>query len=258
MELIPSRIYNYFLNPFSVSLLLLVVSCVLIFSRTKLATIFLILAVVTLWLSSTPLLSSYLMASLEGKYLPIPVSKSPNADAIVVLGAAVGAAEAPRLDIDLTDASDRIRHAAKLYNAGKAPIVISVGGGFRMFKEIEPESNSMTTLLKEWGVPVYALLTETLSLNTRQNAVNTKRLLENKDIGSILLVTSAMHMPRALATFRSAGINAIPSPTDYMIVNRNEPAVSDLLPDAGALGGTTVALKEYLGFLYYRLRGWVK
>jgi uncharacterized SAM-binding protein YcdF (DUF218 family) len=258
MELIPSAIYHYFLNPFSVSLLLLIVSSLLVFRRNKVARVLLIVAITILWLSSTPLFSSYLIASLERKYLPTHVANSPNADAIVVLGAAVGAAEAPRLDLDLSEASDRIRHAAKLYNADKAPTVISVGGGVRMFKDIESEADSMVILLNEWGVPSDAIITEPLSLNTRQNAVNTKRLLENKDIGSVLLVTSAMHMPRALATFRSAGINTIPSPTDFFIVNRDEFSIRELLPDPSALGGATVALKEYLGFLYYRLRGWIK
>ena len=111
--------------------------------------------------------------------------------------------------------------------------------------------------LRKWGVPANAIVIEPKSLNTYQNAINTKQLADNHGLDSVLLVTSARHMPRALATFRKVGINAIPSPTDYLIVNRKNLAVEDLLPNAGALWGTTAALREYLGFLTYRWRGWI-
>ena len=80
----------------------------------------------------------------------------------------------------------------------------------------------MRDLLVEWGVPSTAILIETKSLNTYQNAINVKPILESHNINNVLLVTSAIHMPRALATFQSVGINAIPSPTDYKTLDRND------------------------------------
>ena len=226
--------------------------------RKKLGVTLLFLTVALLWVSSTSAFSSYLIASLERQYLPIPVSKSPKADAIVILGGGVGAAEPPRIEVDLTDASDRILHAARLYKAGKAPLIIATGGANAWLGTKTPEAFTMDKLLREWGIPENAIVTEQKSLNTYQNAINTKGLLNQKKLKTVLLVTSASHMPRALATFRSVGINAIPSPTDYKIVDQRKSILLSLLPDIGALGGTTLALKEYLGLLVYRWRGWIR
>ena len=63
--------------------------------------------------------------------------------------------------------------------------------------------------------------------------------------------------PRALAVFRSAGIDAVAAPTDYQIVAGGEPAVLNWLPDLGALGTFTEVYREHLGLFAYRLRGWI-
>lgn len=204
-----------------------------------------------------PAFSSYLVASLERRFLPIPVAESPSADAIVILGGCVGAADYPRVEVDLTDASDRVLQAARLYRAGKAPIVIATGGMIKWIRSKMPEAHSISHLLQEWGVPASAIIMETGSQNTYQNAVNTKRLLDGQGLKTVLLVTSAMHMPRALATFRTAGIKAISSPTDYGATDREEFTILDFLPDAGALANNTRAIKEYIGVVVYRWRGWI-
>jgi uncharacterized SAM-binding protein YcdF (DUF218 family) len=258
MNPILSKILQQWLNPLSLCIWLIIFSGLLTVRRKKLGVTLLFLTAAFLWVSSTPALSSYLIASLERQYLPIPVSKSPKADAIVILGGCVGAAEYPRIEVDLTDASDRILHAARLYKAGKAPLIIATGGANAWLGTKTPEAFTMDKLLREWGVPENVIVTEQNSLNTHQNAVNTKRLLNQKKLKTILLVTSASHMPRAMSTFRSTGITSIPSPTDYKIVNQEKSFLLSFLPDIGALGGTTLALKEYLGLLVYRWRGWIK
>jgi len=258
MNPILSKILQQFLNPLSLCIWLIIFSALLTLWRKKLGVTLLLLTAVLLWVSSTSAVSSYLIASLERQYLPIPVSKSPKADAIVILGGGVGAAESPRIEVDLTDASDRILHATRLYKAGKAPLIIATGGANAWLGTKTPEAFTMDKLLREWGVPSRAIIVEPASLNTHQNAVNTKHIINQKKLKTVLLVTSASHMPRALATFRSANINAIPSPTDYNIINKEESNILYFLPDIGALGGTMMALKEYLGLVVYRWRGWIK
>lgn len=232
-------------------------SGLLVLWRKKVAVALLFVSMGILWTSSMPAFSSYLIASLERRCLPIPVTESPSADAIIVLGGCVGAADYPRVEVDLTGAADRVLHAARLYRAGKSPMVIATGGAIKWLGSKTPEAHSISRLLQEWGVPAKSIIIELGSLNTYQNAVNTKRLLDRQGLENILLVTSAMHMPRALATFRMAGINAIPSPTDYGVTDREESTILDFLPDAGALAGTTQAIKEYLGLAVYRWRGWI-
>ena len=162
--------------------------------------------------------------------------------------------DSPRIDIELTGTSDRILHAARLYRAGKAPIVIASGGA----EDTQPEAYAMKALLAEWGVPKKKVVIETESLNTYRNAVNSKPLLAKRKVKHVLLVTSAIHMPRALATFQTLGINAIPSPTDYLETDRKKYEIKDFLPDIDALGKTLLAVKEYLGTIVYCWRGWIK
>ena len=175
----------------------------------------------------------------------------------MVLGGSVGAAKKPRIYVDLTGSSDRVMHAARLYHAGKPPLfslwAAQANGGVQKFLKPLPFPNFFQN-----GEFQVQLLSYTSKFYTHQNALNTKRLLEQRKIKQILLVTSAIHMPRALATFRTMGINAIPSPTDYRVVEREKFTIFDLLPDAEALTGTTQAIKEYFGLIVYRWRGWIK
>jgi uncharacterized SAM-binding protein YcdF (DUF218 family) len=63
-------------------------------------------------------------------------------------------------------------------------------------------------------------------------------------------------MPRAIATFRRAGVPVTASSTDVQVVDGEQDPLR-WLPNAGALGGTTTAMREWLGFLAYRLRGYL-
>ena len=80
-------------------------------------------------------------------------------------------------------------------------------------------------------------------------------LLRRHQLQQVLLVTAAPHLPRALATFRAAGIQAIPAATDFEVMPE-PPHPLRWLPDAQALADSTRALKEYLGLWAYRWRGW--
>jgi uncharacterized SAM-binding protein YcdF (DUF218 family) len=118
----------------------------------------------------------------------------------------------------------------------------------------------MAAIAEIMGVPAKAIIQESESLNTRENAVNTKLILDKREINKILLVTSALHMPRSLEIFRKVGFECIAAPTDFLTVNnennRGWASVLDLLPSADALKNTTNAIKEYVGSFVYRLSGW--
>jgi len=115
----------------------------------------------------------------------------------------------------------------------------------------------MAELLVEWGVDPDAIHLEPESRTTRENCVRSARLARGADIETVLLVTSALHMRRALATCRTAGLRAWPTPTDFEVVRRPSAGLLDWLPDADALQGTHRAVKELLGYEVYRLRGWI-
>jgi uncharacterized SAM-binding protein YcdF (DUF218 family) len=257
VDILVTKLLAQLLYPLSLSLWLVLLGVVLSWCRwRRVGHGAIILGLAILWLTSTPVFSASLRGSLERRFPPVHIDQSPVADAIVVLGG-IAPALPPRLTPDLSAAADRVLHAARLYQAGKAPLVIASGGAVPWRGVLTPEAQPMAELLHEWGVPWEAILLEMHSLNTYQNALETKRLLDTHRLGTVLLVTSALHMCRALAAFQAVGINAIPVPTDIEVVERDQRTVLDWLPNAGALMGTTRALKEYLGFIVYRLRGWL-
>jgi uncharacterized SAM-binding protein YcdF (DUF218 family) len=76
---------------------------------------------------------------------------------------------------------------------------------------------------------------EDRSQTTAENALFTARLLKTKRINSVLLVTHAYHMPRALRMFEQSGLNVVPAPTVLSVErDSNEPLIISLLPSASA------------------------
>jgi uncharacterized SAM-binding protein YcdF (DUF218 family) len=64
-------------------------------------------------------------------------------------------------------------------------------------------------------------------------------------------------MPRALGAFRAAGLELTPASTDIQTAGPPYQSVLDLLPDAAALAKTTAGMKEVIGSIVYRWRGWM-
>ncbi len=247
--LLLTKILSQLAYPLLASLLLAAGAGVLFWrSRRRSGAVLLGVALSWLWLWSTPAFSDWLRATLEQRYPPPPLEQLPAADAIVVLGGAMEAAAPPRRpDPNLGAAADRPWHAARLYRAGKAPRVL-VSGGTLPWSEIEqPESSVMAALLQEWGVPAAAMIEEPRSRTTRENRDYSLPLLRGLGVRRILLVTSALHMPRALALFRATDLEVIPAPTDFEIGAPNNAHLLRWLPDAQALADGSRAFKEYLG-----------
>jgi uncharacterized SAM-binding protein YcdF (DUF218 family) len=257
MSFFLSKLLPVFVYPLGFSIFLAIVAGFLLWlKRKRLATTCFILSLSVLWISSTPVVSDALYRSLTQAYPPVSVADTPDADAIIVLGGGLGSAAPPRISVDLGSAADRVLHAARLYRAGKAPLVIVSGGGIPWLGSGIPESQAMATLLAEWGVPAKAILREEKSRNTYENAVETHTLFRAQNLQQALLVTSALHMPRALAVFKQTGMAVVAAPTDYEIIDSTL-TILDFLPDARALERSTRVIKEYIGRVVYQRRGWM-
>ncbi len=246
------KILAQFAYPLLTALLLGVTAGILLWrGRRRGGGLLLVAALGWLWLWSTPAFSGWLRATLEQSYPPVPLEQMPAADAIVVLGGTVAAAVPPERPYpDLGAAADRIWHAARLYRAGKAPLVLASGGNLSWSGIDRPEADVMAELLQQFGVAAAAIQQEPRSRTTRENRDNSLPLLRARGVRSILLVTSALHMPRALALFRASDLDVFPAPTDIEVIQRGNAHPLSWLPDAQALADSTRAYKEYLG-------GWV-
>lgn len=205
--------------------------------------------VALLWLYAwaTPVASHALRAHLEAAHPPLPLKAVPQAQAIVVLGGAIAPPEAGQPYPNLGPAADRVWHAARLYHAGKAPLVVLSGGSDPATSE-HPEAVAMGRFLQDLGVPASALLLEASSRTTEQNARFSAVLLRQRGVQRVLLVTSALHMPRALRHFEAQGLQVVAVATDHETSHTAPRALwQRWLPNTSSLDGSARALKEWVG-----------
>ncbi|MEO1589659.1 MAG: YdcF family protein [Cyanobacteria bacterium J06632_22] len=257
-KLLPLLVY-----PLGLTCLLLVLALVLMGKRPGWTRGAIATALALLFLSSNQWVAIQVVKSLEWQYRPL--QPMPTADVIVVLGGSTYAAEAPRPWVEVNEAGDRVLYGVRLYQQQKAPLLLFSGGRIDWRNGGPPEAEDMTQIAIAMGVPRQDILQEPKSLNTYQNAVNVKNILRQQQLDRVLLVTSASHMPRAMAIFQKLDIAVIPAPTDYWVSAAKlregsstwQGRLINTLPEAEAILRLTRALKEYVGFAVYRLRGWV-
>lgn len=225
-----------------------------------------LVSAILLLLAGNKVVSASLAKNLEWRYLPS--EQLPQAEVIVLLGGGTEAADYPRSIAEVNSAGDRILYAGWLYQQGAAPRILLSGGNltFSDTRGTTP-AQDMQQVLNLMGIPEEALWMQDKSQNTYEDALYSAQMLKNEGITRIILVTSAMHMPRSVALFEAQGLDVIPAPTDYTVTEKSWQALTrwdpeqmalNLMPSASALNLTTNVLKEHLGMLVYRMRGWVK
>ncbi|MCI5166033.1 MAG: YdcF family protein [Candidatus Electrothrix sp. GM3_4] len=237
-----------FVYPLGMAIMLFLAGFLLLWSgRKRSAGLLIFLSLVLLWSTSTQVAAEFVLHSLERRYPPLSLEEIPTADAIVLLGG-VTRGKVPGTGLtDLGGGVDRIVHAAQLFKAEKAPLLVLSGGNDPGYRS---EAEDMADILQLMDIPAEKMLLETKSRNTQQNAMYSQEIFRQKGIRKILLVTSASHMRRAEAIFTGIGVSVFPAATDYQLVER-APSILDWLPQAGALEMTTKGIKEYIGYWVY-------
>lgn len=225
--------------------------------KPKLAIALMLVSVLSLYALSTPVVAEVLQQSLENSYPAIPIEAVEKADAIVVLGGYLHEPSSQHPIAEFTEAIDRLWAASRLFRAQKAPLVLLAGGTVPVLGQATiPESQAAKSVLEQWGVPPEAILVEVHSRNTHENAIFSAPILAGNGVHRSILVTSAAHMPRALAIFKRTGLDVVPFPTDYQSGWNVPELLIRWLPDAEALLKSNRAIKEWIGWAVYRLRGW--
>jgi uncharacterized SAM-binding protein YcdF (DUF218 family) len=258
-----SKILPLFVYPVGLVTILLILA--LIFHRLKRVRTGLIIAsLAVLFICGNRWVSTSLVKSLEWQYLP--PATVPHADVIVVLGGGTDPYVYPRQMPEVNGAGDRVLYAAKLYKEGKADHILVSGGNITWLNgHSTSPAEDMTEILELMGVPADVIWQQGKSQNTYEDALYSSQMLKEKGASTVLLVTSAIHMPRAAALFRKQGVDFTPMPTDYSVsqaewddlVLGSFPAqVINMIPSATYLKSTTTALKEKIGLAVYDLEGW--
>jgi uncharacterized SAM-binding protein YcdF (DUF218 family) len=151
----------------------------------------------------------------------------------------------------LGQASTRVWYAAALYRAGKAPWIVVAAGNRPAHANEQVEADAIAQFLIQLGVPERAILLERSSQTTRENARNSLPVLRRLGAKRVLLVTSAIHMPRAMQTFVTVwgrpAPELIPAVTDVHGGPTNAPTWELWLPSLDGLLSVSRCLKEFAG-----------
>jgi uncharacterized SAM-binding protein YcdF (DUF218 family) len=224
--------------------------------------------IVLLWLASTPLLSRQLVWGLEERAARLTPSPIPKADAVLVLGGGLRPALPPRQGVEVNEAGDRLLRAVALMREDKAPWLLVTGGkvSFMANDPASGEARLAKALATSLGVAADRIVTSEEGRNTAEETTALVRVARQRGWTSLLLVTSATHLPRSLATLRRVApeFRIIPVACDFQLPDRRSfgtptlaGSVMGLLPSAEALVLTTTAMREHLGLLAYRWKGWI-
>lgn len=154
--------------------------------------------------------------------------------------------------------SNRLTTALELFKTGKIKrLLLSGGSGLLLGKE-SVESEVVRDYLREVGVPDSAILIDNKSRNTYENAVYSKAIIESLPPGTTcLLITSAWHMRRAEGCFNKVGLDCQSFGTDYFSVKVNGNFLRWIEPDWEALMKWEIMLKEWIGWVAYKGKGYL-
>jgi uncharacterized SAM-binding protein YcdF (DUF218 family) len=203
---------------------------------------------------SLPAVAHLALGTLEWRY-PTSITSPDGAGAIVVLSGSLAPADGVRGRAGLGDDTlYRCLHAAEVYRrAGPLPVLASGG-------KVDPAApgptlaRAMADFLREQGVAAEDLILEERSRTTFENAVESARVLRARGIKRVVLVTEAVHMYRASLCFLGQGLEVTPAPC-HPRARGFICSLSEFLPHPAAAQRFQLAVHEWLGVAWYRLRG---
>jgi uncharacterized SAM-binding protein YcdF (DUF218 family) len=251
-----SKIVWFCLQPSGLLLILLLAATALLFTRYQRAGRRLVVAGAALLLIGGLLpLSTWLILPLEDRFPRADLSGREIAGIVVLGGPEDARVAAARQAHAVNEAAERFTETAALARLFPKAKIVFASGPIWILSPDDIGADAAKSLLADLGIEgPDRLLLERKSLNTWQNAVYTKALVNPKPGERWLLVTSAAHMPRAMGVFRQAGFPVEPWPVDYRTAGPGDALRLFDAPSEG-LRRLEAAVREWIGLLAYRLSG---
>ena len=252
MFFVLSKVLDVLLSPLSWALALVLASVLV--ERRKLSRALALGAVFVLYSLSTGCVSNALQRTLETP--PLRTARDGvTYDVAIVLGGLVDdEATAAWGEPAYNNNVERLLVAYDLLRTGRVRYAILSGGVGHLGAGV-PEGDVLAAQLVRWGIAPERLLSEPRSRNTHENAVESKKLVDERGFRDVLLITSAFHMPRARGCFTRVGLAVDALPVDFRSSGVHADA-SLLLPRAADFHTSAHAVHELAGRVIYRLRGY--
>lgn len=210
----------------------------------------------TLLFFSLKPVSNILAYALENQYQPPSKEVISTIDKVVILGGGVLPSTVFRKNPEASGATySRLFNGVRIFKQSNAKMLVLSGAG----EEEDNESNAeiMERLATELGVPEDAIIKETKSHNTFEHAIKFAKLFPKTDNMKIGIVTSAIHMPRAVQAFRKKVSQdaIIPIPVGY-IYSPFEYNIESFIPSSDAFSTSSYAIHEWIGIVWHHFRNW--
>jgi len=251
------RFVSCFAQPFVVATVLALLGVAGLWWRrreTRLRLLWVTVPLVVMAVVSTPCAAYLALGSLQWRYPPSH-DMPQGVETIVVLAGYMRLPDGVRQRTELADDTlGRCLHAADLYHQAKPCFVVLSGGKIDPSRAGPTLAEAMRDFMIEQGVDPSDLLLENRSRSTYENALETGKLLHQRGIEKVVLVTSASHLQRAERCFRAQGLDVVPSGCRYR-ATRFQWSLSWFLPDPGAAENVQAAAHEWLGLFWYWLHG---
>jgi uncharacterized SAM-binding protein YcdF (DUF218 family) len=253
--------YTFFvwqlLQPFPLLMLLLALGLANLWRKrreTRKRLLLLTVPFLLLTVLSIPAVAHLLRGWVEDQSPPLE-QRPDDVEAIVVLSGSAYPADGARGHAELAeDSLYRCLRAVELYRQGKPCPVLVSGGNSDPRAPGEACADVMRDFLLQQGVAPADLIVENQSRSTYENAVESCKLLKERQLHKIVLVTDATHMPRALGCFRKQGVEVVPASCRYRATPKDDSRLG-FVPSPSALAGCQQVCHEWLGSAWYRLRG---
>lgn len=233
----------------------------IIFKKYKAGKVMLISTCVVFYFLSIEPVAFLLARSLEEKVsINNTELETNNAVVIVILAGGVSKRGGNRSEHELSGTGwKRLLHGIKMFRQfkGSIPILYSGGSG-DPFDSVPVEAQLAKNFAVSIGIPLEMIWLESTSRNTYESGVEIKRFLDDKYQEvvrhKIILVTSASHMLRAIKVMNKAGLNTIPSPSDFTAGSLKLDPLS-FLPSSSHFSSSTFSIHEWIGIGGYWLMG---
>ncbi len=254
MELLLKKIISSFILPPGIFILILFP--ILLINKKRVLKFLIITVSILIYLTSIEPFSDLLIKPLEDYVSPYNLSG--KVDVIAVLGGGTFSNSPDKIAINdnvksslYPDSFKRLYYTFKIYKKLNIPIIVSGGKIFK--NNIDSESSVMKEVLISMGVPPDGIICDEKSKNTYENLLNIKKIMDSHNYINVLIVTSAYHMKRVILISRKLNIKFIAAPTDYL-TDRAGYNFTSYLPRAFNILKSSIALKEYVGIIFYNLR----
>ena len=154
---------------------------------------------------------------------------------------------------------DRLLQTVELYKKGKIRKILFTGGSGSIIYKDKKEAPLVKRYLLTIGIPEEDIIIESESKNTRENALNTKHVIDSLSLkGKFLLITSSFHMRRSMRCFEKAGIVDITSYSTDRYSGKRKFFLDHLfIPNTQSLENWDLLLHEIIGYIVYYCSGYI-